>query len=280
METLRDRRIPLVASIWDVPDHCLVDPEATTGRRIAPDRRDKVIAAIVEWLRLGRERHGLTVPYVSFNGGEAGANLLLEPEDARYFITRGGAAIEAAKFTTKWILGDTTTGASLSPYVTAIMADRSVVPYLGPVAFHGWDSLSASEETYRLVAKTARLYRKPVWCLEGGYDTSPQEEGATPVGETWDHALKLAVSYARCLTLAEASVIDYWQFQNERPLVRIPDVGEEEEEVELFPAFHVLKLFAETFPQTHRYSPRKSSVRICTRLWAQSRRREVGASYW
>jgi hypothetical protein len=49
-------------------------------------------------------------------------------------------------------------------------------------------------------------------------------------------------------SLAEASVIDYWQFQNERPLVRIPAVSEEEEEVELFPTFHVLKLFAETFP--------------------------------
>lgn len=243
METLRDRKIALVASVWDVPDHCVTNPEATTDRQIAPDKRDKVIAAMAEWLRLGRERHGLTVPYVSFHHPEGGGLLSLSPEDMRYFITRGGAAFEKLGVPTKWILGDTGSGESLSPYVTTIMADKSVVPYLGPVAFHGWDSLSASDDTYRLVAKTARLYRKPVWCLETGYD--PQLESS--VWDSWDHALKLAQSYARCLTLAEASVMDYWQFQNDLPLINDSSVQENENKAELFPAFHILKLFAETF---------------------------------
>ncbi|MBC8138728.1 MAG: hypothetical protein H8F28_22845 [Fibrella sp.] len=240
METFRDLKIPLVASIWDVPDHCVTNPEATTGRRIAPDKRDKVIAAIAEWLRLGRERHGLTVPYISFNGADSGENILLPPEEARYFITRGGAAIQKLGFPTKWLLGDTSNGESLVPYVTAIMSDKSVVPYLGPVSFHAWDSLTASDDSYRLIAKAARLYRHPVWCLETGYDAQLGKSDP-PIWNTWDHAFKLAQSYARCLTLAEASVMDYWQYQNDFP---IADADTEEP----FPAFHMLRLYAQTFP--------------------------------
>ncbi len=253
METLRDRKIPVVASVWDVPDFCLSEPVAgTEGRRIAPDKRDKVIAAIGEWLRLGRQNHGLTVPYVSFHAPDGGGSLFLTPEDARYFITRGGAAFEKLALPTKWILGDTATGASLAGYVSAILSDKSVVPYIGPVSFHAWDSLSASDDAYRAIAKAARLYRKPVWCLEAGYDRTPPGESDPPFWETWEHTLNLAHSYARCLTLAEASVMDYWQFQNDHPIL-----GEEESEladddltplVRLFPAFHLLKLFAETFP--------------------------------
>ncbi|MBC7807804.1 MAG: hypothetical protein H7145_16850 [Akkermansiaceae bacterium] len=252
METLRDLKIPLVASVWDVPDFCVTNPEETNGRRIAPDKRDKVIAAITEWVRLARERHGLTVPYVSFSQADTGYSLLVPPEEARYFITRGGAALQRIGFPTKWLLGDTSNGESLAPYITTIMADKSVVPYLGPVSFHGWDSLTAPDDAYRAIAKAARLYRKPVWCLEAGYDAQLSKSDLS-VWNTWDNALKLAQSYARCLTLAEASVMDYWQYQNDFPILGESDGVRNDTEVlspsfVLYPAFHLIKMFAETFP--------------------------------
>ncbi len=241
MQTLQDRKIPFVASVWDVPDFCVTNPEAHDGRRIAPDKRDKVIAAITEWLRLARQKYSVTVPYVSFNEAEGGYSVLLTPEDARYFITRGGTAFADLALPTKWILGDTSIGKSFVPYATAIVSDKSVLPFLGPASFHGWDAAWASDDDYRGIADFARKYKKPVWCLEAGYD--PQLwRSDPPVWGTWGNALTLAHAYVRYLTLAEASLVDYWQYQNDFPLSGGADGTTP------YPSFYIVQTFAHTFP--------------------------------
>ncbi len=239
MKQFQTRKIPLVASVWNLPNSYIVNPEAENQRRIMPGKRDAVIAAITQWLTIARDEYGVTVPLVSFNEAEGGYSILLPPDDARYFVINGGKAFAKVGLKTKWLLGDTSSGTTFPTYANAILSDPATLPYLGAASFHGWDSLSASDYSYRAIASLAKKHGKPVWCLEAGYDAQLYKEEPS-TWDTWDNALKVAQSYARYLGVAEASVIDYWQYRGDYPLVggdgTVP-----------YPAYRVIEMYTQAF---------------------------------
>ncbi|MBC8141235.1 MAG: hypothetical protein H7Y38_07315, partial [Armatimonadetes bacterium] len=240
MKQMQTRKTPLVASVWNLPNSYVQNPDAENQRRIKPEKRDAVISTLTQWLTIARDEYGVTVPYVSFNEADGGYSILLPPDDARYFVINGGKAFAKAGLKTKWLLGDTANGGGFPAYANAILSDPATLPYLGAASFHGWDSLSASDDSYRAIATLAKKHNKPVWCLEAGYDAQLWQKQPSPFG-TWDNALKIAQSYARCITLAEASVIDYWQYRGDYPLVGGKDATEP------FPAYRVIEMYTKAF---------------------------------
>ena len=240
MKQLQVKKTPIVASIWNLPDSFVTNPEAQNQRRIKSDKRDAVIATLVEWLRIARDDYGVTVPEVSFNEADGGYSIILSPEEARYFIIKGGEAFRKAGLPTKWLLGDTANGGGFPKYAEAIASDPATAPYLGAASFHGWDVLSASDDSYRAIATLAKKYNKPVWCLEAGFDAQLWNK-KPPVWDKWDTALHVAEAYARYLTFAEASVVDYWQYRNDYPIVGGADKSKP------YSTYRVIEMYTEAF---------------------------------
>jgi O-glycosyl hydrolase len=118
-------------------------------------------------------------------------------------------------------------------YATPILSDPLAAPYLGPISFHGWDSLTYPDATLTGIAALAQQYNKPVWCEELGYDAAANVRSPTPF-PTWDYAFKTAQVYYKALKLAGVSTADYWEFENDFPLLQTnPTV--------LYPSYYVVQ---------------------------------------
>jgi O-glycosyl hydrolase len=142
-------------------------------------------------------------------------------------------------YTPKWLVGDTGNASRLVNYATTILSDPGAAPYLGPISFHGWDSLTYPDSTFTAIAALAQQYNKPVWCEEVGYDAAAFSKTPAPF-PTWDYAIKTAQVYNKVLKLAGASVGDYWEFENDYPLLQTsPTV--------LYPAYYVVNTIMQSF---------------------------------
>ena len=100
---------------------------------------------------------------------------------------------------------------------TPLLEDPSIAPYLGPIAFHCWDVLSASDASYTAIADLGKRFKKPVWCLEAGHDAQLWQ--MKDPWATWDNALRTAMAYEKTIRLSGATVMDYWTLQDNYPVV-------------------------------------------------------------
>lgn len=241
MQRAQKQGIPFVASAWDVPDYCVENPGDFQQRRTRPEQRQKIADALTEWVRVARTKYNVQIAYISFNEPNWGASVVVPPDEMAFYVRTTGAAMAKAGLTTKWLVGDTTSGEALPAYAAPLLADKTLAPYLGPLSFHGWDALGATEAQYRAIAELGRKHNKPVWCLESGYDAGLWAV-KPPVWNTWNNALLLSRAYARTLNLSGASVLDYWQYANDYPLSGGADGRDP------FTGFHAIKLFSEALP--------------------------------
>jgi len=77
-----------------------------------------------------------------------------------------------------------------------------------------------------------RAAGKPIWCTEAGHDAQLWTKSNPWAG--WDNALSTALAYEKTLRTTGASLMDYWTYQNNYPIVQ-PD-GKRP-----YPVFHVMK---------------------------------------
>ena len=117
-----------------------------------------------------------------------------------------------------FLVGDTGGGTSLVEFATPILEDPTIKEYLGPIAFHSWDALSATDSQYAAIRELGKRFNKPVLCLEVGHDPGLWRAEGNPFS-TWDNALETAMAYAKTLRLSGASVMDYWTYEDNYPLV-------------------------------------------------------------
>jgi hypothetical protein len=148
------------------------------------------------------------------------------------FIRLAGPRFVALGLKTKFLTADTANGGNFVDYARPLLEDKTIAPYLGPLAFHSWDVLSALEEKYTGIAALGRQYNKPVWCTEAGHDAQLWQ--AQNPWESWDNALRTALAYERTLRLSGAQQMDYWTYQDNYPLVSRDGKTP-------FPVWHVLQ---------------------------------------
>lgn len=241
MQQMARKNIPLVASIWEAPDWMVVDPKRGSGKQIRPEHWRDCIEAIAQFLVTARDKYNAPVQYISFNEADGGYNIKFTSSEIADFMKRAIPRFEQLGLKTKWLVGDTSNGGALVAYATPLLEDRDLEPYLGPISFHAWDALGATDTSYIAIAQLAKRFNRPVWCLEMGYDAQLWQ-AKPPVWDTWDNALKLSQAYYKALRHAESSVVDYWEYQADYPLVG----GKNGDEP--FPAFFAVKQFATAFP--------------------------------
>ncbi len=164
-----------------------------------------------------RDKYGVTVDYFSFNEPDIGVNFKFSPAEMAAFIRQAGPRFRALGLKTKFLVGDTANGAAFAAYARPQLEDRSLAPYLGPLAFHSWDALGVPDARYAEIAAMGRKYKKPVWCTEAGHDAQLWQ--APDPWASWENALRTALAYEKTLRLSGASLMHYWTYQNNYPLV-------------------------------------------------------------
>jgi len=221
METLAEmskRHIPTVLSIWEGSTWMLGGKSEQSGRELPRDQYDACIDAIAQYLLTAKSKYGVTVDNLSFNEPDSGVNFKFTPSTMRDFIRHAGPRFASLGLKTKFLVGDTGGGTSLVDFATPILEDPTIKDYLGPIAFHSWDALQASDAQYVAIRQLGKRFNKPILCLEVGHDAGLWRADGNPFS-TWDNALRTAMAYAKTLQFTGASVMDYWTYEDNYPLV-------------------------------------------------------------
>jgi O-glycosyl hydrolase len=217
MQMMAKRKIPITGSVWEGPLWMLPGTTEQGGRTLPRERYDDCIEAIAQFLVTARDKYGATVDYFSFNEPDYGINFKFTPAQMAEFIRLAGPRFAALGLKTKFLTADTASGSNFVDYARPLLEDKTITPYLGPLAFHSWDVLSAQDEKYAGIAALGRQYNKPVWCTEAGHDAQLWQ--AQNAWQSWENALRTALAYERTLRLSGAEQMDYWTYQDNYPLV-------------------------------------------------------------
>jgi hypothetical protein len=204
------------------------------------ERWPDAIDALTQFLVIARDKYGANPEYISFNEADGGYQIKFTSQEIADFMKMAAPKFAAQNLKIRWLVGDTSNGRALVRYTRPLLEDKSLAPLLGPISFHSWDALTSSDADYAAIAALGKEFNKPIWCLEMGYD--PQLwRVQPPVWPTWDNAMKLGEAYWKTVAVAQASVLDYWEYQADYPLVD-GDAGKP------FPVFYVVKHFTEVLP--------------------------------
>lgn len=216
MQEMARKGIPITGSVWEGPQWMLPGPAEQGGRTLPRERYADCIEAIAQFLVTARDKYNARVEHFSFNEPDYGINFKFSPTEMADFIRQAGPRFRALGLTTKFLVGDTANGANFPGYVRPLLADKTIAPYLGPLAFHSWDVLGAPEARYQEIAVLGRQHNKPVWCTEAGHDAQLWQK-PNP-WESWENALRTALAYEKTLRLSGTAQIDYWTYQDNYPL--------------------------------------------------------------
>jgi O-glycosyl hydrolase len=238
MQMMAQRKIPITGSVWEGPLWMLGEP-AEKPRTLPRERYDDCIEAIARFLVTARDKYGAHADYFSFNEPDYGVNFKFTPQQMAEFIRLAGPRFAALGLKTKFLTADTANGSNFAAYARPLLEDPAVAPFLGPLAFHSWDVLSASEAKYREIAALGRQFNKPVWCTEAGHDAQLWQ--ASNPWENWENGLRTALAYERTIRLTGAEQMDYWTYQDNYPLVS-------RDGKKAFPVWHVIRQMEAALP--------------------------------
>ncbi len=238
MQEFSRRKIPIVASIWEGPIWMLGGKVEQSGRTLPQEKYADCIEAVARYLVTARDKYGVSVDYVSFNEPDYGVNFKFTPAQMADFIRQAGPRFQALGLKTKFVTADTANASNFADYARPLLEDTSIAPYLGPLAFHSWDALGAPDARYAAIAAVGKRYGKPVWCLEAGHDAQLWQ--AQNPWVSWENGLRTALAYEKTIRLTGASLMDYWTYQDNYPLV----TGDGKSP---YPVFHVLRQMEEVF---------------------------------
>lgn len=246
LQALAARKIPTVVSVWEGPTWMLGGQPEATGRPLPPNMYDPCIRAIVRYLTLARDKYKAEPAYLSFNEPDYGVNFKFTSLEMANFIRQAGPAMAAAGLRTKFLIGDTANGTNAADYIEPLLKDTGLAAYLGPIAFHGWDALGATDLAYQRIRELGQRYRKEVWCTEAGHDAQLWQ--ANDPWRSWENALRTALAYERTIRVSGAQLMDYWTYQDNYPLV-------DEKTSTPFPVFQVMRQLEGVFGAGQRILP-------------------------
>ncbi|MFZ4507037.1 MAG: hypothetical protein ACOYON_04985 [Fimbriimonas sp.] len=250
LQDMKRRGIPTVVSLWEGPTWMMGGAVELQGRTLTPQGVIDCVDSITAYLVQARDKYGVSVPYFSFNEPDLGVNFKFSSDQMIDFIRVAGPKFALAGLKTKFLVGDTANGGNFAAYASPILAEKSIAPYLGPISFHCWDAMSASDESYQNIAALGKQYAKDIWCLEAGHDAQLWQ--AKDPWATWDNALKTAIAYERTIRLTNSSLMSYWTYQDNYP------IASRDGKVK-YPILRVLRQMEQVFAPGTKVSPVSTS---------------------
>ena len=210
MKYMQNHGIPFIASIWDLPNWMVDNPQDDAGRTIKAGYEDKVAQCIVTFLnKANTSQYAFAVPdAISFNEcTETWGNDVVVPSGklntimTKLAAKSGGAGL-------KWILNDTGAdkGTSYAQPCWNAMTSANQGRVIA-VAYHGWKS-AANTASITALFNFAQSINKPLWNLEVGED--PQATNTD--WETWAFASATAKNYYYGFKFGHVERADYWEY--------------------------------------------------------------------
>ncbi|MHB8903386.1 MAG: glycoside hydrolase, partial [Thermoguttaceae bacterium] len=216
-QQLQKRSIPLVASIWWLPEWLYGDGggrDADGHGRIVPrDKWPKLAEVVGSYLLHEKRRYGVEPDLFSFNESNAGVMVLMTPDEHRDIIRFLGAHFAGLGLKTKMLLGDSTGPGSIR-FTAAAAADPEALKHVGAVAFHSWGG--AEPSVYEGWADLAGRLKLPLLVTELGVDANYRVRPTDQPG----YGLREAEMYQQLLLHARPAGTMYWEFTSDYSLVR------------------------------------------------------------
>jgi O-glycosyl hydrolase len=241
MQSLKTSGAGIEASIWDVPNWLVSNPQLTNSRIIPESMYPYVINALAAFLVQADTVYGVKVDYLSINEPDGGNRLAMTAQQEADFIAEAGPAFAqlGLSYTPLFLVGETYTPAHVISYDTTILADTAAAPYEGPIDYHAWGGIGYSQSTYNAIIALAQQYNKTIWCSELGDDPNSWQDSPSPF-PTWGYAIDTAESYYVTMKEAQVSVDLYWEMENDFPLLSTnPTV--------LYPSYYVVQTLMQNF---------------------------------
>lgn len=240
MKDFSDQNRTIVASVWDVPDRMVQNPDATVGRLVKEDMYEELADSIAQFVKYAKDMYGIHIQYLSFNESEGGINVLLNGEQYARIIKLTAGKLENLGFgNIKWLAGDTSNASTLLPFVQYQLQDEECRPYIGAISYHSWDVNGISTEILENIYTLGKQYNLPIWIGEVGYDamlyTKPE---FNEIITSWEGASRLGLNYYKNIAYAGASNLFYWQYQWDFNLLDIYG--------NLYPSYYFVKQLNET----------------------------------
>lgn len=216
MQQLSQAGIPIIASVWDVPDWMVSNPTATQGRLV--NSYSELAESIGSFLKYAKTNYGVNVKYVSLNEPDAGFRLSFTPAGQADFIWNAAPKFAQSgwgSLTTKFMAGETS-WPNLS-YIQSLeteITSRNIWQYVGAISFHAWGGLDDDYNTWNGIYTVAHNHGKSVYVNEMGWDATDYTSQ-----QTWADAMNYAVIYHHAYAYANANATFEWQYQNDYPLI-------------------------------------------------------------
>lgn len=268
MKDLSDRGIPITLSVWDAPDWMVSNPWLDQQRTIAPGNYGELAESIVNFVKTARDKYGVkTIDALSLNESNGGYFILATAQEEASIIKTVGQRFDAdGQANLKWLVGDTTSPNSLYTYAKTILDDPDARPYLGAISYHSWGALTTTDATFTKIRDLGALYGKEIWCEEVGYDSGLYQYPDT--FKTWSYATKLAQTYSKVLNLSGSTVANYWEYQNDYPLV-------DKSTLKPNPAYYIVKQLSSALQPGSQIISTKSDTSTLMTLGARDASRDT-----
>lgn len=225
----------ITASVWRVAAWMVGEKEGFGGI-IPPELYAEVAESMTAFLVHLRDQYGVVVDQVSFNEPDIGTYVRMNSDQMIAFVKVIGPMMKMAGLDTKWLIGDVSLPTPTTMYAKALLGDPDIQEYLGPVSMHSWNSSSISDMMLSTIRDYMLTTDKPLVVGEFGYNPGLWK---TPAEfPTWQNAWFLANLIHRTVKFTGASVILYWELQNDYPLMSTA--------LEPYPAWHVYKQVFDT----------------------------------
>ncbi|HMB96023.1 MAG TPA: hypothetical protein VKK61_08295, partial [Tepidisphaeraceae bacterium] len=219
-QTLHQRKIPLIISVWfapqwmlepnppgtDLPRGAFGKPGRLRGHRFKTEKLDEACKSIGSYLLYLKKNFGVEPELFSFNESDLGIDIRQTPEDHADMIKRLGAYFASQGLTTKMLLGDTS-DAHPTEFIDAAMNDPQAVKYISAVSFHCWRG--GTDEQFSKWNQAAQKLNIPLFVAEGGTDADAHRYPAM-FTEPW-FSLDEIDLYVRICRLCQPKSIMEWQ---------------------------------------------------------------------
>jgi hypothetical protein len=164
--------IPVIIAIWNPPSWAVDQArKLPKGVKLRADKMQEIADSIANWIEFIKKYHGVEVALFSFNEPDYGVEVHHSPEEHAVVNKVIGSTFAARGLVTKMMIGDTgaCTVAS-SKMVDPTLADPSIAPYIGAIAFHTYHGVTQPDlEAWAEKAKRSNL---PLLVTETGPDSA------------------------------------------------------------------------------------------------------------
>lgn len=210
------RGVKIVASVFDLPNWMVSNPEAQTKRELKPGFETELAEAISWWLNYAKQQYGVTIDTISINEGNGGYNARFNQLIFTNFLKIAGPYMANKGLGyVKWLAGDDGVN-TLNAHAKPLLENPEIRQYLGPVAYHSWSYRFINDANLEQWYVQAQRYGKEVWVTEFGTDAEIMNVGTFA---TWERAQDTALAYWRALAVTRANAVLWWQFGTDFPLV-------------------------------------------------------------